>query len=395
MASEFRAFYLQAGPRIGGGPASRQIQGVLMRYNSVGYYGPRNKPEIFMPGAFGDVSKLDVMMNFQHQRSKPLARTQGGGLTLVDGGGMLSLVANLPKTQLATDTWELIQSGVVKSASVEYTPILERYENGIRIIERARLDALAIVDSGAYPESVVTASEVRRQTEQRQGALARVIETLATTRGQILLDAPVDCRCSPGVCTEARFQEDAFDDLLDEIADQRPVRQPGEPLAFEPPPRPTLFEPLTTPTPVPAVPTAPAVPPVPPVPGRNILAVSGEFSRPVASSQRGSLRMWKREKTIQLSIDVPDTLRGREIMDMLSVTPTIARPIIDTELSTYTASGTTTIYSRVHVRGVLVGPSDAAGGWRPLYIKSDPADDLPPEERAAPIVNTYRRPRWQ
>ena len=40
--------------------------------------------EEFQAGAFGSVSALDVILNRQHDRRMPLARTGGGGLVLTD-----------------------------------------------------------------------------------------------------------------------------------------------------------------------------------------------------------------------------------------------------------------------------------------------------------------------
>ena len=60
----------------------RTLSGVAMRYGSIAKlpWGP----ERFAPAAFGDVKAADVILNFQHDRSRPLARTGGGGLLLTD-----------------------------------------------------------------------------------------------------------------------------------------------------------------------------------------------------------------------------------------------------------------------------------------------------------------------
>ena len=59
----------------------RRLSGVAIRYGDTATT-PWGK-ERFSPGAFAPIG--DVLLNAQHQRTVPLARTDGGGLTLVDG----------------------------------------------------------------------------------------------------------------------------------------------------------------------------------------------------------------------------------------------------------------------------------------------------------------------
>lgn len=136
------------------GPDGRGLSGVAVRYGDVA----PGFSERFEAGAFGDdVGAADVVLNVQHVRSRPLARTGGGGLSLVDGPDALRMAVSLPVTREADDVLSLVRAGVLRGLSVEFRAIAEREEGGVRVIERAALSGLAVVDRPAYPASTVAA----------------------------------------------------------------------------------------------------------------------------------------------------------------------------------------------------------------------------------------------
>ena len=102
------------------------------------------------------------MLNVQHDRGRPIART-GGGLTFDDNAERLALRAELPSTREADDTLALIRAQVLRGLSVEFLPVSERLEGGTRVIERAKLAAVAVVDVPAYSKSEVAARMAARK----------------------------------------------------------------------------------------------------------------------------------------------------------------------------------------------------------------------------------------
>ena len=134
-------------------PDGRRLSGIVLRYGDVA----PGFEERFEAGAFGDVAGVDAVLNVQHDRGRPLARTGGGGLVLSDAVDALRMAASLPETREATDTLELVRRGILAGLSVEFRPIAERTEAGVRVIERAELRGLAVVDRPAYPASTVAA----------------------------------------------------------------------------------------------------------------------------------------------------------------------------------------------------------------------------------------------
>ena len=138
------------------------VSGIAVRYGDVAEL-PWGRERI-APGAFGDVAALDVIANVQHRRERPLARTSGGGLTLLDDTAALTADIALPDTADGRDVRELVNRGVLRGLSVEFYP--EEIEQGYSetIIRRATLIGLGIVDRPAYSESVIARYKAQQTT---------------------------------------------------------------------------------------------------------------------------------------------------------------------------------------------------------------------------------------
>ena len=173
---------------------SRILQGVVLKYGEVanGDYGP----ERFAPGA---LEFSDVVLNRQHQRVVPLARTGGSGLEIQETEGKLTMRADLPDTQDARDTLELVRKKVLRGLSIEFKALEQHIENGVRIITRAILSGIGVVDSPAYVSSVV---EARRR-----------FGFIGTVKGYIPKGKKVDCRCKDG-CDSAVIEDAEFSETV-------------------------------------------------------------------------------------------------------------------------------------------------------------------------------------
>ena len=135
----------------------RVVTGTAMRYGDVARlpFGA----ERFEPGAFGEIRAADVILNVQHDRGRPVART-GGGLNLDDDLARLAIHAELPETREADDALANVKAKILRGFSIEFKAVRERMAGNVRIIERARLTGIALVDRPAYMESAVSARHV-------------------------------------------------------------------------------------------------------------------------------------------------------------------------------------------------------------------------------------------
>ena len=137
--------------------AERTLSGVVVRYGDAARIaGVFN--ETVERGAF---QYDDVLLNLQHQRHIPLART-GPNLRLEDSGSGLQLIAIIARTRAGDDALALVESRVLRGLSAEFVVSDDEWTNGgqDRIIKRAKLYAVGLVDKPAYPQSTL---DIRQQ----------------------------------------------------------------------------------------------------------------------------------------------------------------------------------------------------------------------------------------
>ena len=120
--------------------------------------------ERFMPGAFGSIEP--VALNLQHDRN--LVLVNADGLALYDSERALEVRASLPPDSAAV---QLVRRGALRGFSIEFVSRAERREAGVRVIERAELTGLALVDKPAFISSTV---ELRASAAHGAGPLPRV-----------------------------------------------------------------------------------------------------------------------------------------------------------------------------------------------------------------------------
>ena len=146
--------------------AGRTLSGTAMRYGDV---SPDFR-ERFLPGAFGEVRSIAV--NLQHDRNVIVVPDA----LLTDSPRELRVRAELPPGSAALN---LVRRGALNGFSVEFHAESERRESGIRVIERAVLAGLALVDRGAFPGAT---AEVRARSGR-------------TLRSKIPYDKFAACEC--------------------------------------------------------------------------------------------------------------------------------------------------------------------------------------------------------
>lgn len=127
------------------------ITGTLIRYGDVARFGEWS--EEFQPGS---LRFDDVIVNLQHDRGKPVART-GAGLTLTDTASELRAEIVLPDTRYAREARELIGAGIIRGMSMEFRAKVDEWTERHRVVKEAILSGFALVDRPAYPASEIAA----------------------------------------------------------------------------------------------------------------------------------------------------------------------------------------------------------------------------------------------
>ena len=259
-------------------------------------------------GAFGELPE-SMPINVQHDPRLPAS----DAAILADSPNALTVRAELlpplPGRPKGGAQW-LAEQGALRGLSVEFNALEAAVDgDGITVVKRAELMGLGLVDCPAYPSS-------RIQLRQR----AR----LTTLRGFIPAGRALKCKCGPKNCVDALFEQGALDG----------VTAPGR--------------------------------------ERDLLAVVGDYSQAVASQNRRSVRFWSDGKGgLEYAIDVPNTERGRALLETMDVADVFGRPVIDAAASEFAMDGTTAVYQLAAIRALTLGPTDASDGWTPLREAAD------------------------
>lgn len=125
------------------------ITGPIIVYGDEARFGDWR--ETFAPGS---LRHSDVIVNIQHDRDRPIART-GAGLTLTDGPDAMRAHIVMPDTVYAREARELVQARLLRGFSIEFRAERDSWEGQKRTVHEAELRGLAIVDRPAYPDSVI------------------------------------------------------------------------------------------------------------------------------------------------------------------------------------------------------------------------------------------------
>ena len=306
--------------------AGRTLTGTVLRYGDEAVVQlPTGAVvrERFEPGAFAPVP--DVPLVVQHDESLVIAKA--GDYVLTDTPRAMTIRAELRADSAAL---QLARDGSLGGYSFKFWPKVQRIENNVRIVGSARLGHVGLVTAGAYPESI---AEVRRGGGGGRGSRGG---RLGSFRGRIPKNKRLECRCSPGSCREALFKQGSFDALYDE----EDVRE--------------------------------------------VLAVAGDYSNAIASRNRKTIRFWQgKDGDLEFAVDVPNTERGKALMETFDVTDVYARPVIDVGASDVKVTGEIAEYSKARVRALTIGATDANDGWTPLRLADDIDDEFSPTTTTA------------
>ena len=133
----------------------RKLQGTVMHYGDSANIGGVFRERV-ESGAL--TVKEDAILNRQHSRTLPLAR-MGHGLQVHDGTERMTLYADLPRTTVADDALAMVDAGVLRGFSVEMMVQEDDWRDNAstRIIHRATIHGIALVDTPAYPQSSIEA----------------------------------------------------------------------------------------------------------------------------------------------------------------------------------------------------------------------------------------------
>lgn len=285
----------------------RTLRGVAMRYNEQA----RDRPELFLPGAFQPLGV--VSLNLQHDQSREIASTDGGSLRITDTPTELRVTADLRE---GSAELSLVRRKTLTGLSVEFRALTERRDpSGLRIVERAELPAIGLVDQGSY----------RTQVELR----AAMKE--AWLSASVLYYSVSECTCQGGGCDSVSFDAGAFDETLDSGRDILAIG------------------------------------------GSGFASVLGSRRRGtlLLEADEDGLKIGLDGPT--------DSAAARQVVENARAGPVYVRPMIDPEASEYVDEGNVRRFTRASFRAVLVKPTPNSRGHQPATVRGVPETDLDSE----------------
>lgn len=289
--------------------AGRTLTGAAMVYGDV---SPEHN-ERFLPGSFAPLPAVPLLL----QHDSKMVIVEPGNFDLVDNEQALEVRAQLPPEAAAL---ALVRRNALTGFSVAFRARQETRDGDIRVVEKAALLEVSLVDRPSYDGSM---AEVRRRGD-RGGRLGTVF-------GHVPADKVLECRCAEGDCTQALFESGALDSALSKD------RQ------------------------------------------RDLLAVVGDYKSAIASTRSDGVRFWSDGNGgLRTAVDIPSTTRGRDLWETMTgaEVPIYARPVIDTLESASKRQGDVLRYSQAKVRAMTLGATDASSGWAPVVpIVAREADD--------------------
>lgn len=136
----------------------RLLAGTVIRYGDVAVVKTRGVVirEAIEPGCFGPVSQMDVTAVLQHERSKPLARSDAG-LTLEDSPTRMRADIELGDDTDSRDAYSKYKRRILRGLSAEFLPIRSVVKDGVLRRQQAKLVRIGVVDRPAYADSVLEA----------------------------------------------------------------------------------------------------------------------------------------------------------------------------------------------------------------------------------------------
>ena len=306
----------------------RRLQGIALKYGDV---SPSHR-ERFEPGAFDLSGGPTRWLDYRHDRTRVLAHTAGGGLTLRDSDDALFIDADLPELPLTDRALAEIASGALSGLSIEFHAMEESRDGEIRVVEKADLAGIGLVASPSYPASGV---EIRQS---------------GTITSTIPYDSNLACECyGRGQSGEQGKGMTATIRL-----------EPGS---------------LILPD--------------------SLIAVWKNFGAPLASTDKGTLRVSEGRKGLGIEMDLPDTTWGEDILGASEGVPIVIRPMFDAsevEVSESFKAGyegadkAIANLRKVPVRALLVGPTPNGEGW--------PEAKITPSQKRREAASRRERFAW-
>jgi phage head maturation protease len=149
---------------------TRTIRGLVVPFNVSG--NTSAGPVRFQFGAFGDIDPSQIVLNSEHDRTRPLGRGIGGSLEVSPAG--ISMAFKIAPTNAGNDALVEAAEGLRPAFSIEAKVNEYTIEKGVMIVASAVMEAVAHVTSPAFSDAQileVAASESEETPETTEAEI--------------------------------------------------------------------------------------------------------------------------------------------------------------------------------------------------------------------------------
>ena len=300
----------------------RNLFGIALRYNQL---SPSHR-ERFDSGSLKFAE--NISLNIGHNRMMSVAHKPNGGLELSQNLYEVRMKARLPKIPAADKALQMIQSGEIRGLSIEFLPRKESIdENAVRVIEEATLTGIGLVKHPSYETTI----EARAKSGR-------------TLTSKLPYNQSLQCECLGSDCpTLVQFSEYAGKLIRGLIAEALEDAQKGRS-------------------------------------GKDVLAIGKDYSKPLGSARRGTLRAKSNKKGLNLEVDIPSGAVGDEVIAASETAGIVGRPLIDYSKTKFEDVNGVRMIEKPSVRGFMFSVTDRREGWSDATISYD--DPEQPRERS-------------
>ena len=146
---------------------TRTIKGLVVPFSKVG--NTSAGPVRFEFGAFGDIDASQIVLNMEHDRTRPLGRGIAGSEEVTPAG--ISMAFKIAPTGAGNDALVEASEGLRPAFSIEANVNEYSIEKGVMVVSSANLEAVAHVTNPAFKDaqiSQVAASEPDDETTEAE-----------------------------------------------------------------------------------------------------------------------------------------------------------------------------------------------------------------------------------
>lgn len=155
---------------------TRTLRGLIVPFGAVGNTSAGAVE--FHPEAFGQIKAEEIVLNMEHERTKPLGRGIAGSEKISPAG--IEMAFKIAPTTAGTDALIEAQEGLRPAFSIEASADQYTIEKGVMKVSRATLTGVAHVTNPAFKAAQITevaASEEEQTTEAEEAATEQTKET--------------------------------------------------------------------------------------------------------------------------------------------------------------------------------------------------------------------------